>query len=78
MATMREGGVEPEQLGSAAERVRPLLLTIPEAARVLAIGRSSVYELIDDRAFKVVRIGRSVRIPVSELELFVDRKCSAP
>lgn len=77
MTMMREGDAEPREIGDGTRLVRPLLLTIPEAARVLAIGRSSVYELIDSRAIGVVRIGRSVRIPVAELELFVDRRSSA-
>jgi excisionase family DNA binding protein len=50
----------------------PLLLTIPDAARVLAVGRSTLYELIGVGALNPVHIGRSVRIRVDELRQFVD------
>ena len=49
----------------------PLLLTVPEAARLLAIGRSAVYQLIWNGELTPVRIGRSVRFAVTELERFV-------
>lgn len=49
-----------------------LLLRIPEAAARLGIGRSTVYELIQAGALPVVRIGKSVRIPASRLEAWVE------
>src|SRR5579871_1100229 len=47
------------------------LLTIPEAARVLSIGRSTLYELIADGRVSVVHIGRSARVPLVALVEFV-------
>lgn len=52
----------------------PLLLTVREAAAVLAIGRTSVYELIGSGAIAVVHIGRSTRIPVASIRDFVERQ----
>lgn len=52
----------------------PLLLTIPQAARLLAIGRTTMYGLIDAGDIGVVRIGRSVRVPVAALEQFVEAR----
>jgi excisionase family DNA binding protein len=54
----------------------PLLVTIPEAARLLAVGRSTLYELIGSGQLTTVHIGRSVRIAVDELEAFVSRRKS--
>jgi excisionase family DNA binding protein len=54
--------------------VKPMLLTIPQAARVLAIGRTTMYELIAEGAIEVVRIGRSARIPVDAVRSFVDQQ----
>jgi excisionase family DNA binding protein len=51
-----------------------LLVTIPEAARVLAVGRSTLYELIGSGQLATVHIGRSVRIAVDELEAFVSHR----
>ncbi|MCZ7535704.1 MAG: helix-turn-helix domain-containing protein [Acidimicrobiia bacterium] len=55
----------------------PLLLTVREAATTLSIGRSTLYELISAAEIEVVHIGRSVRIPASELDAFVDRRSEA-
>ena len=52
----------------------PLLLTIRDAARVLAVGRTTMYELIAAGAVEVVHIGRSARVPVAALEAFVARQ----
>ena len=65
--------VENKQGGTAAGVV-PLLLTIPQAAAVLAVGRTTVYELIAAGDLEAVNIGRSVRVPVEALRLFVDRQ----
>lgn len=50
-----------------------LLLTIPEAASRLSLGRSKTYELIGLGLLPVVRIGRAVRIPASGVRQFVER-----
>ena len=50
-----------------------LLLTIKEAARRLSLARSHVYQHLQRGTLASVRIGRSRRIPVAELEAFVDR-----
>jgi excisionase family DNA binding protein len=76
MTTMSTTNARDED-GRARAEVAPLLLTIPDAARVLAIGRTTLYELIDTRALEVVRIGRAIRVPVSALESFVERARAA-
>ena len=51
----------------------PILLTVRESASALGISRTTLYVLINQERVRVVRIGsRGVRIPVSELEKFVD------
>ena len=52
----------------------PLLLTIPEAAAVLAVGRTTLYSLIGDGQLGVVHIGRSCRVPVDAIRDFVAAK----
>ena len=49
------------------------LLTIREAAQVLGVGRTTVYELIANDELEVVHIGRSARIPTAAVDDFVDR-----
>jgi excisionase family DNA binding protein len=60
------------QEANPMERPQPLLLTVPEAARVLGIGRSTLYELIAAGAIDTVHIGRACRIPISALKHFVE------
>ena len=51
-----------------------LLLRITDAARVLGVGRTTFYKLIGDGDIHVVRIGRAVRVPLTELHAFVARQ----
>ncbi|MBI4942191.1 MAG: helix-turn-helix domain-containing protein [Actinobacteria bacterium] len=50
-----------------------LLLTPEEAAEVLAVGRSTVYDLMRMRLLPSVKVGRGRRIPAVVLREFVDR-----
>ncbi|MFQ5556870.1 MAG: helix-turn-helix domain-containing protein [Acidimicrobiales bacterium] len=52
-----------------------LLLTVADAASVLAVGRTTLHELIATGQLATVHIGRAVRIPRAELEAFVARRC---
>lgn len=52
--------------------MRKLLLTPEEAAQVLGIGRTKVYELMLSNAIESVKIGASRRVPVHSLNTFVD------
>ena len=65
--------IENKHRGTVAG-VAPLLLTIPQAAVVLAIGRTTVYELIGAGDLEAVHIGRSARVPVAALEDYVERQ----
>ncbi len=59
---------------------RPLLLRAEDAARLLGIGRSTVFEMLAAGELPgVVRIGRSVRISREALEQWVrDRSGERP
>jgi excisionase family DNA binding protein len=50
------------------------LVTLPAAARMLGVSRSKLYELVAAGELPTVRIGRSRRVAVSDLEVFV-RRC---
>ena len=51
-----------------------LLLTVPEAAQALGIGRSVVYELLLTGELLGIKIGRARRIPLVALESFIARR----
>jgi excisionase family DNA binding protein len=50
---------------------RRLLLRPAEAAEMLAVSRSRVYELISAGVIPHIRIGGSLRVPVAELDRWV-------
>ena len=49
-----------------------LLLTPEEAAQVLGIGRTKVYELLVSTALESVKIGACRRVPADALTRFVE------
>jgi excisionase family DNA binding protein len=51
--------------------VRPLLVNVAQAAQTLCLSRSSIYQLIWTDQLVPIRIGRSVRFSVEQLERFV-------
>ena len=48
---------------AAAEAEIPLLMTVPEAAGFLRIGRNKTYDLVRCGALRSIRIGRQLRVP---------------
>jgi excisionase family DNA binding protein len=61
-------------MGDDERRAGAVLVTVCQAAELLAIGRTSVYDLIGRGELEVVRIGRSIRIPVDAVHHFVERR----
>jgi excisionase family DNA binding protein len=56
----------------------PLLLTPEEAAKLLSVGRTTVYALIKADELRPVHIGRSCRLARAELERYVRRLQNPP
>ena len=48
-----------------------LLYRVEEAAEILALSRSTIYELLASGELKGIKIGRACRIAASELDRFV-------
>jgi excisionase family DNA binding protein len=58
--------------------MEPLLVRPEEAARILALGRSKLYEMLAAGEIgPVIKIGRATRIPVSALHKWMDRQAAA-
>ncbi|MGH3117197.1 MAG: helix-turn-helix domain-containing protein [Gaiellales bacterium] len=55
----------------------PLLLTVPEAARLLGIGTTLAYELIGHGDLPHVRLGRALRVPRRTLEEWIASRTRA-
>ena len=54
-----------------------LLLRPLEAARLLGIGRSKLFEMLARNELPVIRLGRCVRIPRRELAEWIDQTVEA-
>jgi excisionase family DNA binding protein len=51
-----------------------VLLSVEEAASVMSLGRSFVYNLVMRREIASIKVGRMRRIPVIALQDFVSRQ----
>ena len=54
--------------------IQPWLVTVPEAAAILGIGKSKVYDLIANEGLPKVKFGTAVRIPVKALEDWLSQR----
>ena len=50
-----------------------LLLKVEEAADLLSLGRSKVWQLIQDGRLETVRIGRARRVPYAAVRALVEQ-----
>ncbi len=50
----------------------PLLLKVPEAAKLLQIGRDRIYELVASGRLPALHFGRTIRIPRDSLTRFIE------
>ena len=48
-----------------------LLLRVPEVAKALGLGRSTIYELIAKGELPVVRVGRAIRVSAAAVQKWV-------
>lgn len=61
-----------DDAGQREENLEKLLLTVEEAAHVMGIGRTKMFELIAAGAVESVRIGASRRVPSAAIAEYVD------
>jgi excisionase family DNA binding protein len=54
------------------EPVEPLALSVNDAARVLGLGRTSIYAMIDDGRLEKFKLGRRTLIKTSSIRRLVD------
>lgn len=65
---------EPTAEVRETQPMEPLLLRAGEVARLLGLGRSTVFALLAAGELPIVRIGRSVRVPRVALERWIDER----
>ncbi len=54
--------------------VEPLLLTIPQVAAMLGLGRSKVYDLIREEGLPTAKFGTAIRVPAEELKQWAKQR----
>lgn len=59
---------------SAEAGIEPLLVRVEEAARILSLSRSTIYEMLDAGELPSVRRGAARRIPVAALREWVTQQ----
>jgi excisionase family DNA binding protein len=57
--------------------IPPLAVSIPEACRLIGVGKSLAYELIRSGQIATVKLGRRRLIPMASLQAFVTDKTEA-
>ncbi|EAP90248.1 hypothetical protein OA2633_08539 [Oceanicaulis sp. HTCC2633] len=59
---------------SGEQTVEPICVRINEAARMIGIGRTKLYELISTGELETVKIGKATRVTTSSLHDLVRRR----
>ena len=54
--------------------IQPLLLDIPQVARMLGLGRTKVYALIATEGLPAIKFGRVLRVRPTSLQQWLDRR----
>jgi excisionase family DNA binding protein len=49
----------------------PLLVRVEEAARILSLGRATIYKMIDSGQLPSIKCGAARRIPVAAIEKWI-------
>jgi excisionase family DNA binding protein len=65
---------QKESRPKGEQPVEPLLVRVEEAARILSLSRSTIYEMMDAGELPSVRRGTARRIPVAALREWVTRQ----
>jgi excisionase family DNA binding protein len=72
-----ESAPTTEETSTPSPLGRRLAVRVPEAARLLDIGRSKCYDLVRRGELPAIRVGKTVRIPLGALQEWVERKALA-
>lgn len=49
----------------------PDILTVPQVAQALGVGRKAVYDLVNNKILGAIRVGRTIKVPKFSLEEYV-------
>jgi excisionase family DNA binding protein len=58
-------------------KTEPLLVRVEEAARLLSLSRSTIYEMLDSGELPSVRRGAARRIPIAALHAWIAQQTNS-
>jgi excisionase family DNA binding protein len=58
---------------SGNQSVEPICVRVNDAARMIGVGRTKLYELISSGELETIKIGKATRITTASLRKLVDR-----
>ena len=53
---------------------QPLLITVPQVAACLGLGRTKVYELMAKEGLPFVKLGTATRVSIASLQKWVEQR----
>jgi len=53
----------------------PLMLSVPDVAKVLGISRAGAYELAHSKEFPSMKIGSRIIIPKDKFLIWIEKQC---
>lgn len=51
----------------------PLILSVPDVAAILGVGRYTAYNLVNSKGFPTIRLGRKLKVPRDKLRAWVEQ-----
>lgn len=61
---------------TAPPSVEPICVKVNDAARMIGVGRTKLYELIAAGEVDVVKLGKSTRVTTASLRTLIQKRCS--
>lgn len=58
---------------SGQQSVDPICVRVNDAARMIGVGRTKLYELISSGELEAIKIGKATRITMASLQKLVER-----
>ena len=52
----------------------PMMLSVPQVAKVLGISRTRSYELVNEKGFPKIKIGTRIVVPKDEFKLWIQKQ----
>lgn len=60
---------------SGHQPVEPICVRVNDAARMIGVGRTKLYQLISSGELETIKIGKATRVTTASLQELVKRRC---